>query len=100
MDSHDISPSRRRFNFALGATALAGLAGCAAAGRRGPESVAVPHSTGEGVPRFVPPPLACDAHHHIYDKRFPAHPSATLLPADASVADYRLLHGAWASSAT
>ena len=91
MDSHDISPSRRRFNLALGATALAGLAGCAAAGRRGPEPVVVPHSTGDGVPRFVPPPLSCDAHHHIYDKRFPAHPSATLLPEDASVADYRLL---------
>lgn len=37
------------------------------------------------------PALACDCHHHIYDRRYPAHPSATLLPDDASVADYRLL---------
>jgi predicted TIM-barrel fold metal-dependent hydrolase len=40
---------------------------------------------------FTVPALACDGHHHIYDRRYPAHPSATLLPGDASVADYRLL---------
>lgn len=91
MDSLHLSLSRRRFGLTLGATALASLAGCAAPRSRGPEPVAVPHSLGTDVPRFVPPPLACDCHHHIYDRRFPAHPSATLLPEDASVADYRLL---------
>ncbi len=93
MDKRPFSPSRRHFGMAAaGLAALAGLPGCAVApARRGPTPTAVPHSTGEAVPRFVPPPLSCDAHHHIYDRRFPAHPSATLLPDDASIADYRLL---------
>ena len=40
-------------------------------------------------PNFAVPPDTCDCHHHIYDRRWPAHPSATLLPADATVDDYR-----------
>jgi len=32
---------------------------------------------------------ACDCHMHIYDDRFPAEPTATLRPANASSADYR-----------
>ena len=36
-------------------------------------------------------PNATDCHHHIYDARFPAAPSATLRPPDASVEDYRKL---------
>ena len=43
------------------------------------------------MPGFQPPAGACDCHHHIYDRRYPAHPSATLLPADASLADYQRL---------
>jgi D-galactarolactone isomerase len=34
---------------------------------------------------------ATDAHHHIYDSRFPAAPGATLQPPDATVDDYRRL---------
>ena len=34
-------------------------------------------------------PNATDCHHHVYDKRFPLAPSATLTPGDATVADYR-----------
>lgn len=75
----------------FGAATLAALPGCSMPGSRGPAATTVPHSVGSQPPRFVPPPGATDCHHHIYDKRFPAHPSATLLPEDASVADYRLL---------
>lgn len=37
------------------------------------------------------PAHATDAHHHIYDSRFPADPAAVLRPPDATVDDYRLL---------
>lgn len=89
--------SRRQFVATLGSAAsLVGLAGCAVPAAPNPQAskplpTAVPHSTGTDVPRFAMPALACDCHHHIYDRSYPAHPSATLLPDDASVADYRLL---------
>lgn len=84
--------TRRDFvRAALGATTLAAFPGCTHVAPRAPEPIQVPHSSGTEPPRFFPPPLACDTHHHIYDRRFPAHPTATLLPEDASVADYRLL---------
>lgn len=93
-----LDTARRQFVAALGgAVSLAGLAGCATApAPRAPQApqpmpTTVPHSAGTDVPRFALPALACDCHHHIYDRRYPAHPSATLLPDDASVADYRLL---------
>jgi predicted TIM-barrel fold metal-dependent hydrolase len=51
----------------------------------------VPNSSGTSAPRFKSPPLACDAHIHIYDPRFRmAWPSLRATP-QASVADYRLL---------
>ncbi|ALL68485.1 putative 2-pyrone-4,6-dicarboxylic acid hydrolase [Paraburkholderia caribensis MBA4] len=37
------------------------------------------------------PALSVDCHHHIYDNRFPYDPSASLRPADATVAQYRML---------
>ncbi len=92
------APTRRQFVATLGAAAsLASLGGCAitappsAAVRPAPQPTAVPHSAGTAIPRFAMPALACDCHHHIYDRRYPAHPTATLLPDDATVADYRLL---------
>jgi predicted TIM-barrel fold metal-dependent hydrolase len=48
-------------------------------------------SSGTEKPRTKAPPNATDCHHHIYDKRFPASPTATLLPPDASVDDYKKL---------
>jgi D-galactarolactone isomerase len=51
----------------------------------------VPWSSGTDLPKLKAPPDSCDCHMHIYDARFPVDPSATLRPADASVADYRLL---------
>jgi D-galactarolactone isomerase len=52
---------------------------------------AVPFSAGTERPRTPAPPGATDCHHHIYDHRFPVDPRAKLRPADATVADYRLL---------
>lgn len=92
----EMRASRRKFTVALGGAAItAALGGCVTSQSTRnlpqPQSTAVPHSVGTGTPRFMMPALACDCHHHIYDRRYPAHPSATLLPDDATVADYRLL---------
>jgi len=53
---------------------------------------AVPHSLGDSPPAMSVPADACDSHHHIYDGRFPVSPHWTQgFPANAAVADYRLL---------
>ena len=100
MTSFLFESSRRKFVAALGSGAsLAVLGGCAGTGRPTAHAPAPPepvptrvrHSEGTRIPRFAMPALACDCHHHIYDRRYPADPSATLLPDDATVADYRLL---------
>jgi predicted TIM-barrel fold metal-dependent hydrolase len=52
---------------------------------------AAPFSAGQGQAAVVVPAQACDCHVHVYDSRFPPARGATLLPPDASVADYRLL---------
>ena len=84
--------SRRQLVLGLGGAVVGTqLVGCAVASAPKPEAIAVPHSVGTDTPIFAMPLLACDCHHHIYDKRYPAHPSATLLPDDASGADYKLL---------
>jgi predicted TIM-barrel fold metal-dependent hydrolase len=55
------------------------------------KAAAVPKSAGTASPRLKAPPLACDAHLHIYDPRLPmAWPKLRATP-DASVAEYRLL---------
>ncbi|MFB4368947.1 MULTISPECIES: amidohydrolase family protein [unclassified Pseudomonas] len=68
--------SRRRFlqaGSALGATlALDALA-----------------SNAELRPRFTPPAGSVDCHMHLYDSRYPASPTATLFPPDASLEQYR-----------
>jgi predicted TIM-barrel fold metal-dependent hydrolase len=70
-----------------------GIAAIATAGLRVRNANAqqVPWSSGTEPPKLKMPIDACDCHHHIYDSRFPIAPSATLKPADAKVADYRLL---------
>jgi predicted TIM-barrel fold metal-dependent hydrolase len=55
------------------------------------EAAAAPWSAGIAPARLALPRGATDAHLHIYDRRFPWHPEATLRPADATVADYRRL---------
>ena len=52
---------------------------------------AVPNSAGSERPKLAAPANACDCHMHIYDAKYPADPKATLKPADALVADYKLL---------
>jgi predicted TIM-barrel fold metal-dependent hydrolase len=51
----------------------------------------VPWSSGTEQPKTRAPAKATDCHHHIYDKRFPTDPRATLPAEDATVADYRKL---------
>jgi D-galactarolactone isomerase len=53
----------------------------------------VPQPSSSEMVNFEVPTNATDAHHHIYDSRFPPDPSAKLRPADATVADYRRLQG-------
>lgn len=76
-------------------TVLQGLAvgsGAALAGVAAPAAAqAVKWSAGTERPRGAVPAGTVDCHHHIYDRRFPIAPSATLQPDDATVADYRAL---------
>ena len=51
----------------------------------------MPWSSGTESPKLKAPANACDCHMHIYDAKYPADPKATLKPADALVADYKLL---------
>lgn len=47
------------------------------------------YSAGNDGPAVAAPAGACDCHIHVYDSRYPAAPGATLLPPDASIAQYR-----------
>ncbi|APG89109.1 hydrolase (plasmid) [Sinorhizobium americanum CCGM7] len=51
----------------------------------------VPFSAGTARPKFKVPANTCDSHFHIYNSKFPAAANASLVPADASVSDYRRL---------
>lgn len=51
----------------------------------------VPHSAGLRRPTRALPALACDAHMHIFDARFPPSPHWQRKPPDAPVAAYRRL---------
>ncbi len=51
----------------------------------------VPHSAGTRRPRRALPPLACDAHMHIFDARFAPSPHWRRTPPRAEVSTYRLL---------
>jgi predicted TIM-barrel fold metal-dependent hydrolase len=52
---------------------------------------AVKWSRGTELPKTTIPPDSIDCHHHIYDSKYPAAPSAVSHPGDATVADYRRL---------
>ncbi|MEK8052981.1 amidohydrolase family protein [Ideonella sp. DXS22W] len=91
MNAND-ETSRREVLRALGAMAAgAGLLGSGCASRPGMLAEPVKWSTGLQLPRTRVPADACDCHHHIYDRRHPWAPEATLKPGDALVADYRQL---------
>ena len=54
--------------------------------------IPVPNSSGTRVAKLKAPANACDCHMHIYDPaRFPMPPSQRVAPANATVAEYRLL---------
>lgn len=80
---------RRRLMKTAGAMALAAAAGAV----RSEQAFAqqVPWSSGTELPKLKAPANACDCHMHIYDAKYPTDPKATLKPADALVADYKLL---------
>ena len=80
---------RRRLMKTAGAMALAAAAGAV----RSEQAFAqqVPWSSGTESPKLKAPTNACDCHMHIYDAKYPTDPKATLKPADALVADYKLL---------
>jgi D-galactarolactone isomerase len=86
-----ISASRREFLMAVGGLGMA-TAGIGIGVRRA-DAQQVPYSTGTEPPALKAPANACDCHMHIYDAKYPVAPSATLKPADATVADYKLLQG-------
>ena len=56
-----------------------------------PDEIAVPHSAGTRKPAIAAPEGACDAHIHVYDRRFPMHGSPDAMLDNATADDYRLL---------
>jgi D-galactarolactone isomerase len=80
--------ARREFLKAASVAAAAAMSGVCI---RTAGAQAVPFSAGTEPPRLKAPTNACDCHMHIYDARFPIAPTATLKPADALPADYKLL---------
>ena len=80
---------RRRLMKTAGAMALAAATGAVRSDQAFAQQV--PWSSGTESPKLKAPANACDCHMHIYDAKYPADPKATLKPADALVADYKLL---------
>jgi D-galactarolactone isomerase len=68
--------------------AAGALAGCAHATTA---AEPVKYSAGTARPKSTAPANAVDCHHHVYNARYPVDPKSTLRPADALVADYRVL---------
>jgi predicted TIM-barrel fold metal-dependent hydrolase len=80
---------RRRLMKTAGAMALAAAAGAVRSEQAFAQQVS--WSSGTESPKLKAPANACDCHMHIYDAKYPTDPKATLKPADALVADYKLL---------
>ena len=80
---------RRRLMTTAGAMALAAAAGAVRSEQAFAQQVS--WSSGTESPKLKAPANACDCHMHIYDAKYPTDPKATLKPADALVADYKLL---------
>jgi D-galactarolactone isomerase len=80
--------ARREFLKGASVAAVAGLSGLSVGTSH---AQTVPYSAGTEPPKTKAPANACDCHMHIYNGKFPIAPSATLKPADALPADYKLL---------
>jgi len=84
--------NRRDFCTWLGGSALMALVDYDGLAQDIPVAPSVPYSAGTDSPKLRAPLNACDAHHHIYDPRFPVAPHwKSGMPQDATVASYRLL---------
>ncbi|MCO8161084.1 amidohydrolase family protein [Pseudomonas sp. 21LCFQ010] len=81
------SSNRRQFIKNVGV--LGGLAFAASHGVTSYADEAFPYSAGTQPPRLRVPALACDCHHHIYDRAFPYYDDRNL--PTASVEDYQRL---------
>jgi predicted TIM-barrel fold metal-dependent hydrolase len=86
----DAANDRRSFIGRAGLALLAAAGGIPASESRGAEQP-VAFSSGTAAPKLRAPAAACDCHMHFYDDRFPAVPTATLRPPNATVEEYRLL---------
>jgi D-galactarolactone isomerase len=84
---HDSRQALQHLGVMAAAAAGLGLLGCAQQPAQREQTVRF--SRGTLPPKTKVPANACDCHHHIYDARYPAAPTATLRPADASISDYR-----------
>jgi predicted TIM-barrel fold metal-dependent hydrolase len=84
----EMDRKRRSTLKALGALTV--LGGCAQTTMQARDAQ-VKWSTGTERTTLAMPPDATDCHHHIYDRRYPWAPEATLKPGDATVDDYRRL---------
>jgi D-galactarolactone isomerase len=80
-----VPTSRREWLKTVTGAAIAG-----AIGSRMDQTV-VKWSAGTETPALKAPPNATDCHHHVYDAKYPADPTAVLHPGDAFVEDYRAL---------
>lgn len=80
----DLQMTRRQLGLAASGLAASILIGTRTAGAEGE----VAFSAGSDKPNFKAPPQTCDCHFHIYNSKFPAAANASLVPPDASVADY------------
>ncbi|HXW24183.1 MAG TPA: amidohydrolase family protein [Xanthobacteraceae bacterium] len=80
--------ARRDFLKGASAAVMAAMSGLSV---RSGHAQTVPWSAGTEPPKLKAPANACDCHMHVYNARFPVAANATLKPADALVADYRLL---------
>jgi len=94
--NNNLSHTRRRLLKSFGATAALGVLNEYSSANTSqaytkPIPTSAPFSTGNEIPNFAIPVLACDCHHHIFNDKYPVDKAATLLPANASTSDYRLL---------
>ena len=80
-----------RRDFLKGSASAAVAAGVM--GARGAQAqIQAPNSSGTAAAKLKAPANACDCHMHIYDPaRFPMPPSTRVAPANATIAEYRLL---------
>jgi D-galactarolactone isomerase len=81
----------RRRRFLQGISSITAATAMLAIRSHPADAQQVKWSTGTEPAKLRAPANAADCHHHIYDARYPADPTAVLHPGDALVEDYRAL---------